>query len=393
MVDHQNNETRSGRYVLCSLVGQEQYFAFVPASLPPEPPLDLSRLGSLVEKAALATGHLNAIISSVPEAELIKTMFIRKEAVLSSQIEGVQCSFADLILHENSGTPATSLEDVAEVSCYVEALNYCVNRLKELPLSLRLFRESHKVLMSNSRGRDKQPGEFRTSQNWIGGGRPSKARFVPPPPDHLMKCLDQFEKFLHDETILLPTLIKTGLAHQQFETIHPFLDGNGRTGRLLISLILHDAGFLDVPILYLSLFLKKHQNLYYDHLNSVRHTGIWEDWLEFFLEGVIESANDGFGLAHSIVKLFARDKKTIETSGKTTTSLCKIHSLMQRYPILTSNTITDRTGISLPTALRNLSHLEALGIVRETSGKERHKRFVYKDYMDQLSRGTEQLTY
>lgn len=388
---HQKLQT--GRYVQSALVGGESYQAFIPAPLPPDPPLDIARLSPLVERAAAALGSLNAISSFLPDAALFKSMFVRKEAVLSSQIEGIRCSFADLLLHEAGGTPFASLDDVGEVSCYIEALDYSENRLNSLPISLRLLRESHNELMSSSRGINKRPGEFRTSQNWIGGSRPSKARFVPPPPDELMPCLDLLEKFLHDETVRLPILVKAALAHYQFETIHPFLDGNGRTGRLLIVLMLHDSGMLVAPLLYLSLFFKKHQNLYYDHLNSVRETGKWEDWVEFFLEGVEEAANDGFTMAQSIVKLFEKDRKQIADSGKTTTSLLNVYALMQRYPILTSNVIVQRTGVSLPTALRGLSHLENLDIVSETSGKERHKRFVYKPYLDLLSRGTEQLSY
>ena len=388
-----HQKSRTGRYLQSALFGGESYQAFIPAPLPPEPPLDIARLSPLVERAAAALGTLNGISSFLPDAALFRSMFVRKEAVLSSQIEGIRCSFADLLLHEAGGILFASLDDVAEVSCYIEALHYSENRLESLPLSLRLLRESHNELMSSSRGKDKRPGEFRSSQNWIGGSRPSKARFVPPPPDELMPCLDRFEKFLHDETVRLPIMVKAALAHYQFETIHPFLDGNGRTGRLLITLMLHDSGLLNVPLLYLSLFFKKNQNLYYDHLNSVRETGKWEEWVEFFLEGVEESANDGFATALSIVKLFEQDRKQIEDSGKTTVSLLKLYALMQRYPILTSNVIVQRTGVSLPTALRSLSHLEDMDIVSETSGKERHKRFVYKAYLDLLSAGTEQLSY
>ncbi len=383
----------TGRYVQSALVGGESYQAYIPAPLPPEPPLDIGRLSHLIEKAAFAVGRLNSICTLSPEAELIKSMFVRKEAVLSSQIEGIQCSFPDLLFYEAGGTPVSTLDDVAEVSCYIEASNYSVNRLKDLPLSLRLIREIHEKLMSNPRGSVKQPGEFRTSQNWIGGSRPSKARFVPPPPDQLMPCLDLLEKFFRDETVRLPILIRAALAHHQFETIHPFLDGNGRTGRLLIVLMLHDSGLLEIPILYLSMFFKKHLNLYFDHLNSVRHTGKWEDWIEFFLEGVMESADDGLHLANSIIKLFENDRRLIEESGIAKPSLLNVFSVMKKFPILTSNELTNHTGQSLPTVLRNLSRLEELQIVYETSGRERNRRFVYKTYLDILSKGTEQITY
>ncbi len=382
---------RLGRYVQSAFVGGESYRAYVPAPLPPDPPLDMARLYPLLDKANTALGRLDGMSMVLPDTALFLYMYVRKEAVLSSQIEGTQSSLSDLLLFEFNEAPGAPVDDVTEVSCYVSALNYGVERLKEFPLSLRLLKEMHLRLMSNSRGGGKQPGEFRTSQNWIGGTRPGTARFVPPPVDQLMPCLDRFEKFLHDETVQLPALVKAALAHLQFETIHPFLDGNGRLGRLLITMILCVEGILRDPILYLSLYLKTHRDQYYDLLQSVRETGNWEDWIEFFLQGVVETSEQATETAQSIVRLFEDGRTALEESGRSTASALTIHALMQRRPILTTNKITEETGMSLPTALRNLILLEELGIARETTGKERNKIFVYGAYIDILSKGTEPL--
>lgn len=383
--------TRIGKYIQSSVVGGESYRAYVPAPLPPEPKIDMARLYPLLDKANTALGRLDGMSMVLPDASLFLYMYVRKEAVLSSQIEGTQSSLSDLLLFEFDEAPGAPLDDVTEVSCYVAALNYGMDRLKELPLSLRLLREVHARLMNNARGGDKQPGEFRTSQNWIGGSRPGNARFVPPPPSELMPCLDRFEKFLHDETVQLPALVKAALAHLQFETIHPFLDGNGRLGRLLITMILCVEGILRDPILYLSLYLKTHRERYYELLQSVRETGDWEDWIEFFLQGVIETSEQATEAAQSIVALFQAHRLAIETSGRSTASALAIHAFIQQAPIVTTNRIKAATGMSLPTALRNLALLEELGIVKETTGKGRNKVFVYQDYLGILSKGTEPL--
>ncbi len=270
-------------------------------------------------------------------------------------------------------------------------MDYGLQRLKEFPLSLRLIREIHEKLMNNARGGHKQPGEFRTSQNWIGGSRPSNAIFVPPPPEHLMECLDSFEKFLHDDKIKLPVLIKAALAHVQFETIHPFLDGNGRLGRLLITFILCNEGILREPLLYLSLYLKTNRQAYYDHLQSVRQTGDWESWINFFLTGVIDTANQATETAQAIVGLFVKDRQKIEQSGKATAALLAIHNYLQGSPVATTAKLRQACDVSLPTVLRNLATLESLGIVKEITGKERHKVFVYDQYLALLSKGTEPL--
>lgn len=270
-----NTNNRLGKYVQASIVGGESYRAYIPAPLPPDPALDMTRLYPLLDRATNALGRLDGMSMILPDTALFIYMYIRKEAVLSSQIEGTQSSLSDLLLYEFDEVPGVPMDDVTEVSCYVRALDHGIKRLNNLPLSLRLMKEMHKHLMNHARGGNKQPGEFRTSQNWIGGTRPGTARFVPPPPDQLMPCLDQFEKFLHDESVRLPALIKAALAHLQFETIHPFLDGNGRLGRLLITLFLHVEGLLQKPILYLSLYLKAtvlHITLYFSP-SGKRETG------------------------------------------------------------------------------------------------------------------------
>ncbi len=382
---------RIGDFVESSAVAGESYQAYVPKPLPPEPALDIASLYPLLDKANTALGRLDGMSMVLPDPALFLYMYVRKEAVLSSQIEGTQSSLSDLLLFENEEAPGAPVDDVTEVSCYVAAMNYGLERLKEFPLSLRLIREIHAELMNNARGGDKQPGEFRRSQNWLGGTRPSNAKFVPPPVDHMDECLNLFERFLHDETVKLPVLIKAALAHVQFETIHPFLDGNGRLGRLLITFILSAEGVLKEPLLYLSLYLKTHRQAYYNHLQQVRETGDWEAWIEFFLTGVIETATQASETAQAIVSLFNRDRQIIEQSGKATAAVLTIHTYLQNNPITTTAKIKEACAISLPTILRNLTILEEMNIVREITGKERHKVFVYQEYLTLLNSGTEPL--
>ncbi len=308
---------------------------------------------------------------------------------ISSQIEGTQSSLSDLLLFEMEEAPGVPLDDVTEVSRYVAAMDHGIKRLKEFPLSLRLIREIHAKLMDNARGGHKQPGEFRRSQNWIRGSRPGNAHFVPPPPENLMECLNHFEKFLHDETIRLPVLVKAALAHVHFEMIHPFLDGNGRLGRLLITFMLYVEGVLKQPLLYLSLYFKANRQAYYDHLQSVRETGNWEAWIKFFLTGVIDTANRATETAQSIIALFKKDRSIIEKSEKSTTSLLMIHSHFQQTILANTTMIKEACGISLPTVLRALSTLESMGIIKEITGKGRHMIFVYQEYLDILNKGTE----
>ena len=386
-----NRKNRLGQYVKSSVVAGESYKAYIPRPLPPNPPLEIENLYLLLDQASAALGRLDGMSMVLPNSSLFLYMYVRKEAVLSSQIEGTQSSLSDLLMFESEEAPGVPLDDVSEVSCYVSALKHGLERLKKLPLSLRLIREIHAKLMNNSRGKNKQPGEFRKSQNWIGRTRPGNARFVPPPQEHLMECLDSFEKFLHDEKVKLPTLIKAALAHVQFETIHPFLDGNGRLGRLLITLILCVEGILKEPLLYLSLYFKANRKTYYNHLQSVRETGDWESWIKFFLTGVIETANQATETALAIIELFKGDRLAIENSEKSQAAALVIHNYLQLNPISNTTKIKEACEISLPTVLRGLDTLEALGIVNEITGKERHKIFVYQKYLDILSKGTEPL--
>jgi len=383
------SNNRIGQFVKGSAVGGEEYNSFLPTPLPINPPIEMSDIYPLLDKANVALGRLDGMSMVLPDSALFLYMYVRKEAVLSSQIEGTQSSLSDLLLYENEEAPGAPIDDVTEVSCYVSALNYGLERLKELPLSLRLIREIHAVLMSNARGGNKQPGEFRTTQNWIGGNKPSNAVFVPPAPENLLGCLDNLEKFLHDQDNRLPTLLKAAIAHVQFETIHPFLDGNGRLGRLLIIFILCTEGVLRQPLLYLSLYLKANRQRYYDYLQSVRETGDWENWIKFFLTGVIETANQATNTAQSMMALFKADKEKIEFSGKSTAGILTIHHYMQQHPISNTTKIREACNISLPTVLRSMAVLEELEIVKEVTGRERHKVFVYNDYLDILSQGIE----
>lgn len=389
----QENNTRIGQYVRSSAVGGETYNAYIPAPLPPDPPLRMEELYPLLDQAGTALGRLDGMSMVLPDPSLFLYMYVRKEAVLSSQIEGTQSSLSDLLLFETDEIPGVPMDDVTEVSCYVTAMNFGLERLKELPLSLRLLREIHAKLMNNARGGHKMPGEFRTSQNWIGGSRPGNARFVPPPPERLMETLDAFEKFLHDEKIKLPALIRAALAHVQFESIHPFLDGNGRLGRLLITFMLCIEGVLKAPLLYLSLYLKTNRQAYYDHLQDVRTTGDWESWIKFFLTGVIEVANQATDTAQAVLALFERDRATVAASGKSTSTVLAIHAYLQRHPVANTTRIKEACNVSLPTVLRALTALESLHIIREITGKERHKVFVYQPYLDILNRGTGPLAH
>ncbi len=375
-------ESRLGHYLKVTTMG-ESFNAFVPPPLPPDPPVSIAGLEVLYERASQALGRLDTLLGSLPDTSLFLYMYVRKEAVLSSQIEGTQSSISDLLLYETKEAPGVPVDDVEEVCQYVAAMNYGVSRLKEgFPLSLRLLREIHGVLMASGRGSDKLPGEFRRSQNWIGGTRPGNAFFVPPPPERLMECLDNFEKFLHDETT--STLLKAAISHVQFETIHPFLDGNGRLGRLLIPFILMAEGVLTVPGLYLSLYFKKHRSDYFRHLQEVRERGAWESWLEFFLTGVVESAQQGVGTAQQIIQLFEADRVRIETLKRARTSALRLYSYLQKHPIVSARTASTEIGLSFPTILASLNHLKDLGIVEETTGKQRDRLFVYQKYLQIL---------
>jgi len=378
----------SGMYVVGTTTG-EDVRAFVPDPLPPDPPLQLTTADyDLMERANRALGRLDGLATLLPDTGLFLYHYVRKEAVLSSQIEGTQSSLADLLLFESEEAPGVPLDDVMEVSNYVAALNHGQQRLREgFPLSLRLLREIHGILLSKGRGSTKQPGDFRRSQNWIGGTRPGNAIFVPPPPDQVPDCMGALERFLHDEPERMPTLLKAGLAHAQFETIHPFLDGNGRLGRLLITLILLAEGALAEPLLYLSLYFKTHRADYYDHLQQIRTEGEWEGWLRFFLEGVRQTANQAVDAARKILALFEADRARIAGIGRAAGSVLRVHERLQRRPILTAPQAEQEMHLSKPTILAALSHLQELGVVREITGKQRYRVYLYDQYFKILDDG------
>lgn len=364
----------------------------VPPPLPPVPPLDMSGLIGLLEKANRSLGRLDGVASILPDKHLFLYAYVRKEALLSSQIEGTQSSLSDLLLYENEESPGVPLDDVREVSSYVEAMDHGIKRLAEgFPLSLRLIREMHEILLRHGRGATKQPGEFRASQNWIGGTRPGNAHFVPPPVSELAGCLDAFEKFLHADLPDMPMLVRAGLAHVQFETIHPFLDGNGRLGRLLITLMLCEADVLKEPLLYLSLHFKVHRRTYYELLQRVRETGDWEAWLAFFLEGIIATAEQAATSAQRILALFDEDRRAIEQLGRPAGSALRLHQLMQTRPILSAPWAVQRLGLSGPTVRKSLEHLVSLDLLREISGRRRSQLYAYTNYLAILSEGAEPL--
>ncbi len=385
--------SRLGRKVVISTAG-ERAEAFLPPGLPPTPAVRMSALYRRLERANHALGRLDGVASILPDTPLFLYMYVRKEALLSSQIEGTQSSLSDLLLFESEEAPGAPLDDVVEVSNYVAAMNHGLERVRgDFPVSLRLIREVHGVLLSKGRGSTAQPGEFRRSQNWIGGTRPGNARFVPPPPDRVLDLMSDLEVFIHDDNDEIPFLIKAGMIHVQFETIHPFLDGNGRLGRLLITFLLCSQGILREPILYLSLYLKSHRSQYYELLQGVRERGDWETWLEFFLDGVIETSLQAAEAAQEILRLFESDQQRIERLGRAAASALRVHQLFQQKPIVGISVAAERLGLSPPTVAASIRRLDELGIVREITGKRRRRLFVYEDYLNALSRGTEPLGY
>lgn len=372
-------------------VGGEVVRAFVPPKLPPSPPIDILSLLEPLGLAERALGRLDGIITLLPQKELFLYMYVRKEAVLSSQIEGTQSTLSDLLRFETEAQAGEPIDDIREVSNYVDAMMYGLESLDKLPLSLRLIREMHARLLQSGRGQGKDPGEFRRSQNWIGGNRPGNALFIPPPITELDACLGDLELFIHEERSRLPALIKAGLIHVQFETIHPFLDGNGRIGRLLVTLYLCVQGVQREPLLYLSLFLKANRAEYYRLLQEVREEGAWEAWLEFFLTGVAETANQAFEAGTRIVDLFKSDRDRITAESDRAGSALRIHDQFQQNPYLTANQLVEHTGLTAPTVNAALADMERLDIVEEVTGRRRGRVFGYKRYLAILSEGTEPL--
>lgn len=382
----------TGRYET-NAIGGETVRAFVPHPLPPDPPLkmDASRQ-RLLERATVALGRLDSASLLLPDPDLFLYSYVRREAVLSSQIEGTRSTLDQLLLFELEEAAGVPFDDVVEVSNYVAALEHGLLRLREgFPLCNRLIREMHAVLLQHGRGSEKNPGEFRRSQNWIGGTRPGNADFVPPPPDYVSDCMGDLERFLHDRENPYPGLVKAALAHVQFETIHPFLDGNGRIGRLLIAFILHHEGLLSRPLLYLSLYFKQHRREYYHLLDVVRTKGDWEAWLDFFLEGVEQTAADAVETAKRLLALFQRHMQDIERLGRRASTAMRVFHVLRERPLVTLKHVCERTGLSFPAAAKAIENLGNLGIVREITGRQRDRIFAYQQYLAVLNEGTEPL--
>ena len=380
-----------GRYETTTTSGEEVQ-AYIPSPLPPAPPLDLEALQPVLSKALVSLGRLDGLARLLPNTLLFLYSYVRKEAVLSSQIEGTQSSLSELMLYEMSEVPGIPIDDVTEVSNYVRALEHGLARLAEdFPLSNRLMREIHSELLSRGRGSNKTPGEFRRSQVWIGGSRPGTAHFVPPPPYAVPDCMGELERFLHTEHPGIDPLLRAGLAHLQFETIHPFLDGNGRVGRLLITLLLTHDGLLRHPLLYLSLYFKQNRSEYYDLLDLVRRTGDWEAWLRFFLEGVAQTSEAAVATAENLMVLFDENEARIQSHGRRAGSALRTHQALKERPIISLKEVASRTGLTLPTAAAGMQLLEDLSISTELTGRDRDRRYGYQQYIDILSEGTEPL--
>lgn len=375
--------TEFGRYVT-SIAGDQPVRAFVPTPLPPNPPLQLSgaaREG--FDQALLALGRLDGTAATLPDADLLLYTYVRKEAVLSSQIEGTQSTLDDLLKHELGAAPGVPIEDVAEVSRYVEAMTHGLRRLRSgFPLSNRLLKEMHGILLATGRGAQKAPGEFRRIQNWIGGTGPGTAAFVPPPPQEVEQCMAGLESFLHSDT---PALQKAALAHVQFETIHPFLDGNGRIGRLLITLLLCSEGVLREPLLYASLYFKEHRQQYYAELNAVRERGDFERWLEFFATAIRVSAEQATTTGQRVCAVFQEDRQRLKDIGRQAPTALLIQEALQSKPFATIASLTRMTGFTTPTVTQVLGQLEKLGIVREATGRARGRIYAYTRYLEALN--------
>jgi len=376
----------TGHYVESTTAG-ETVRAFVPHPLPPEPPLQLGEDFDRLERANRYIGRLDALASLIPNPSLFVYYYVRKEAVVSSQIEGTQSSLSDLLLFENEGTSSLP-DDVTEVSNYVAAMDRGLRRLRDLPLSKRLIKEIHQRLLASGRGSQSQPGEFRQSQNWVGGTRPGNAVYVPPPPGEIEPAMDALERFLHDRH---PTLLKAALAHVQFESIHPFLDGNGRIGRLLITFVLCAAGVMQQPILYLSLYFKRHRDSYYELLQRVRTHGDWESWIRFFLDGVIETAGEAVETARSIQAVFDEDRRQLERLGRRAGNTLRVHAYLQKNPITSISRAVDQLHLSFPTVSSCLARMEELDMVGEVTGRSSHRLFSYRRLLRLMAEGTEPL--
>jgi len=383
---------RTGTYLLAQS-GPEGFWAFHPNPLPPSPHLAISGdLQDRLDAGNQALGRLDGITLLLPDPDQFLYTFVRKEAVLSSQIEGTQSSLSDLLLFENDASPGVPREDAQVTANYISAMNHGIAEILRpggTPLSARLLREVHAILLSTGRGSEQAPGEFRRDQDWIGGSRPGNARFVPPPWPQVAPAMSDLEKFLHDQPVATPVLIKAALAHAQFETIHPFLDGNGRVGRLLITLLLCSQGVLKRPLLYLSLYLKRNRDAYYDHLQRVRTEGAWEEWLRFFLDGVVEVAESTTDATRRIVSMIETDRQRINDMGRGAATTHRVHDHAARYVVIRPAATARSLGLTDPPVYGAIRRLEEVGILREVTGRQRGRIYVYDQYLALLNEGTE----
>jgi len=377
---------RAGK-LITNLSGEAAYKSFMPTPLPPNPPVGLDNDAvELLVKANKQITLLEGIASRIPSVNLFISMYVRKEALMSSQIEGTQATLEDVLdplIDENAN------RDVAEVINYVRATDFSISRLKELPLCNRLIKEAHAVLMEGSRGQEKTPGEFRYSQNWIGGqGSTLKnARFIPPTPENMNEAISDLEKFINGDDEL-DDLIRVALIHYQFETIHPFLDGNGRIGRLLITLYLMQKGILNTPVLYISYFLKKNRIEYYDRLSEVRRNGNYEQWIKFFLRAIYESAEDAMHTIDKLTTLHDKNITAIESMGRASKTAACLFSYLEENPIIEIKKTSSALGISFKTISDSVQRLCDMGILEQSSGEQRNRTFSYFSYLDILREGT-----
>ncbi|MBB6145936.1 Fic family protein [Silvibacterium bohemicum] len=369
----------------------ESYLAFVPASLPPAPALEWNaRIRHALSRADSMIGRLDGIGQILPDTNLFISIYSRKEAVLSSQIEGTQSTLSELLLFEADQSSTEHRLDILEISNYLAAMRHGLKRLGGgFPLSLRLIREMHQKLLHTGRGSDKTPGEFRTSQNWIGGSGPSNATYIPPPVTEMQECLNRFEQFLHDGAKDFPPLVQAALLHVQFESIHPFLDGNGRLGRLLVTLLLVERGVLAEPLLYPSLYLKQNRDTYYRLLQQVRMEGDWELWVEFFLDAIATTAESAVKMARKILDLFDEDEQKVRGKGARGASALAVLRAMQARSVSVPPMLVEQTQLSMPTVLRAVEELRAMGIVQEITGRERGRIYRYTRYVNLVNEGTE----
>lgn len=380
----------TGHYT-STIAGGVACLAFVPMPLPPFPALDLSgKLQSRFNDALIALGRLDAISTLLPDAQLFLYSYVRKEAVMSSQIEGTESSLSDLMLYEMKGQPGVPLDDVQEVSCYVKALTLGVERIRQgHPISFRLLTEVHQVLMTSGRGVQRSPGEFRRNQVRIGGHRADEATFVPPPANQIVDCWTALENFINDVPEPTAAVIKAALAHVQFETIHPFLDGNGRLGRMLIPLILVEAGILKEPLLYLSVFFKQHRDIYYSLLQQVRISGDWEAWLLFFVDAIAATAHQAVATAQALTQLLAKDKARLAELGRLAGSARQILDALFAHPVSNIAALTGATGLTPATIGKALDSMEfILGMVHEVTGQKRNRVYAYSEYINILNQET-----